>query len=223
MPVTNYRFKPRSTLWIGIELIVSYSCQADPKVERVRITGIKQFGLILSSEYEIDAFVDTVRRIPCEAGTDCQEGVRYEFTIKTFISDVIGLGIGVGKLGTGTAGWTTKATEELLDFSTACVCCDEERRAPERAVTVVHVVPSPGTATPWLVGFTTLGTAVALSLMNLDHPSQVPQLVVGATGVGALAAIVVAAARLIAFIRRAIRRDKDREALLKAEDAESVV
>ena len=216
MPVTKYRFKPHSTLWIGVEIIVSYSCQADPKVERVRITGIKQFGLILSSEYEIDAFVDTVRRMPCEAGADCREAVRYDFTVKTFISDVIGLGIGVGKLGTGTAGWTTKATEELAHFGTACGCCDDERRVPERAVTEVHLVPSPQTATPWLVGFATLGTALALSFMNLDHPSFVPQIVVDATGVGALAAVGVAGARLVAFLRRAIHReDKSRERLLK--------
>lgn len=216
MPVTKYSFKPRSTLWIGVELIVSYSCQADPKVERVRITGIKQFGLILSSEYEIDAFVDTVRRMPCEASVDCRETMRYDFTVKTFISDVIGLGIGVGKLGTGTAGWTTKATEELVFFGTACVCCDDERPLPARAVTEVHVVPPLQTATPWLVGFATLGTALALSFMNLDDPSLVPQIVVDATGVGALAAVAVAGARLVAFLRRTMRReDKDREHLLK--------
>lgn len=216
MAVTKYRFKPRGTVWIGVELIVSYSCQTDPKVERVRITGVKQFGLILSSEYEIDALVDTVRRMPCEAGTDCREAVRYDFTVKTFTSDVMGLGIGVGKLGTGTAGWTTKATEELVHFGTACVCCDDERRAPERAVTEVILVPSPQTATPWLVGFATLGTALALSFMNLNHPSLVPQIVVDATGVGALAAVGLAVARLVAFVRRGIRRaDRGREHLLK--------
>lgn len=215
MPVTKYRFKPRRTLWIGVELIVSYSCQADPKVERVRITGIKQFGLILSSEYEIDAFVDTVRRIGCEAGSDCNEAMRYEFTVKTFISDVIGLGIGVGRLGTGTAGWTTKATEELGHFGTECVCCDDESRVPERAVAEVHVVPSLQTATPWVIGFATLGAALGVSLMNLDHPSLVPQFVVGASGVGALAAVGVAGARLTAFLRRATsRNDKVREDLL---------
>ncbi|HTV06860.1 MAG TPA: hypothetical protein VME86_15935 [Acidobacteriaceae bacterium] len=216
MPVAKYRFRPRSTLWIGIELIVSYSCYADPKVERVRITGVKQFGLILSSEYEIDAFVDTVRRIPCEADADCGEAVRYEFTVKTFTSDVIGLGIGVGKLGTGTAGWTSRATEELAYFDTACACCDDETRPVDRIVSEVHIVASPQSATPWLLGFAALGTALAFSFMNLDQPSLVPKIVVDATGVGALAAVSVAGVRLIAFLRRVTHpEDKIRERLLR--------
>ncbi|MBL3558538.1 MULTISPECIES: hypothetical protein [Marinobacter] len=211
MPVIKYRFKPRRTLWIGVELIVSYSCEIAPKVERVRITGIKQFGFMLSSEYEIDAFVDTVRRMPCKASAEYQDAVMYEFSIKTFTSDVIGLGFGVGMLGTGTAGWTTKSTEELSHFGTPCVCCVEDSWVPERTVTGVHVAPSSHAATAWLVSLATLGTVLGLSLMNLDHPSLVPQFVVAATGVGTVAALGVTGARLIAFLRR---KDKVRDDLV---------
>jgi hypothetical protein len=148
MAVSIFKFKPADTVWISIEIVVTYSCDEIPKVERVKIRGLQQFGLILSSEYDIEVFVHAARRIPCDIGGGCRDAVEYEFDTKVFVSDVIGLGIGIGKLGTGTAGWTSRSTEEHLTFRTECVCCDAEQPRPMPGLSVINIVPSTATEFP---------------------------------------------------------------------------
>lgn len=205
MAVARFQFKPTGTKWIGVEIIVTYLCHSDPKVERVKITGLKQFGLILSHEYDIDALVNSARRIPCDVGGDCQESIKYEFDVTAFVADVVGFGIGIGKLGTGTAGWSTQSTEETFVFGTACLCCDAERVA-DRSVMDVKVAPTQANAIPWLVGFAGIGTAVALAGLNFDHPSLVPKIVIYGTASGMVASLGVAVARLAQFFRRKVQK-----------------
>ncbi len=202
MAVSIFKFKPANTLWISVEIIVTYSCDEIPKVERVKTRGLKQFGLILSSEYDIEVFMHAARRRPCEIGGECREAVEYEFDTKVFVSDVIGFGIGIGKLGTGTAGWTSRASEEQRTFKTECVCCDAEQPRPTRGLSVINIVPSTTTATAWFIGFATLSTALALAALNLDQPSMIPRFVLYGTAVGAVASLGVAVARVVAFLRR---------------------
>jgi len=202
MAVSIFKFKPAHTLWVSLEIIVTYSCDENPKVERVKIRGLKQFGLILSSEYDIEAFVHAARRRPCKIGSECRDAVEYEFDTKVFVSDVIGFGIGLGKLGTGTAGWTSAATEEQRTFKTECVCCDTEQPRQMPGLSVINIVQSTPTATSWFIGFATLSTALTLAALNLDQPSVIPRFVLYGTAVGAAASLGIAVARVVAFLRR---------------------
>lgn len=214
MPVERFRIKPSGTLWVRVELIITYSCREDAKVERVRITGLKQFGLIVSSEYEIDAMVDTCKPVPCDTDVDCRDAVAYELIVKVYVSDVIGLGIGLGKLGTGTAGWTTNSTEEVVRLHTACMCCEGERQREgriaeaadilQRIINMMRVAPPPEPATRWIVGFATAATALVLSILNFRHPSLIPMIVVYVMGVGAAISLGVGLFRLILSSRRRV-------------------
>jgi hypothetical protein len=213
VPVDVYRFKPKGTSWIGVEVIVQYSCKAEPKVERVRISGVKQFGFIVSHEYDIDAFVDTSRRIGCEEQlSSCSNPRRYSFTVKCLLSGVVGFGLGIGKVGTGTAGWRSRTEEQQLSFQTRCICCDDEvEQAP--AIVYLRIEPSESTrsATALILGLTALGLGLTASILNFDHPSLLPKLFVYGTGSATLAAAVVTLRRLVTFWRgRQTDEKKDR-------------
>jgi hypothetical protein len=208
MAVSIFKFKPADTVWINVEIVVTYSCNEIPKVERVKIRGLKQFGLILSSEYDIEVFVHAARRRRCDIGGDCRDAVEYEFDTKVFVSDVIGLGIGIGKIGTGTAGWTSPSTEEQRTFKTECICCDAEQASPMAGLSVITIVPSTPTATSWFIGFAALSTALTLAALNFDQPSVIPKLVLYGTAVGAVASLSVAVARVVAFLRRGRRQSE---------------
>lgn len=204
MPVSIFNFKPARTLWINIEIIVTYSCNEPPKVERVKIRGLKQFGLIFSSEYDVEVFVHAARKSPCDIGNDCDDAVEYEFDTKVFVSDVIGLGIGIGKLGTGTLGWTCKSTEEQRTFKTECVCCDAEQAKALAGLNVINIIQSTPSATSWFIGFAMLSTALTLAAFNFAQPSIIPKLFLYGTAVGAVASLGVAVTRMVVFVRRRI-------------------
>lgn len=214
MPVDIYRFKPLSTDWVGVEIVVTYTCKSEPKVERVRISGIKQFGLILSHEYDIDAFVDTFLQISCEELDGCHHPLRYAFKIKCLVSDVIGIGLGLGNLGTGTAGWRSTSTEEELRFETKCICCDGEAG---KAVAPLHLafkqIDSPRSATPLVVGSSALAVAFTAAVLNFDHPSLLPKFFVYGLGSGALAAALVILQRLRSFTLRRRETKRSTEAI----------
>ncbi|HXT71119.1 MAG TPA: hypothetical protein VN700_15255 [Vicinamibacterales bacterium] len=209
MAVSCFRFKPADTRWIGIEVYVTYSCDEAPKVERKKITGLKQISFIVGYEYDVDAFVHKTRRVPCTAEAGCNRAVLYECDVKVFVSDTIGLGIGVGKVGTGTLGWPTESTEEMLTLKTDCVCCDDEGPKELSADHTIAISQAPPSAISWFVGFGVLGAAVTAAELGLGSSSVLPVVALYGVALGTACAAVAAGIRLAAFFRRR-RRGRDR-------------
>jgi hypothetical protein len=122
----KFVYKPPNTRWIKCELFVSYECDVKPKVEDVVITGIKQFGFILSTEYDIKASVEESERRNCTR-EECDTAIEYHFNVKCSVYEKIGLGFGLGS-GTGTLGWTRTSIDYFESFTTRCICCDQEAK-----------------------------------------------------------------------------------------------
>jgi hypothetical protein len=120
--VQSFDYDPDSTVGIGVTVEVEYGCKKDPEVKKTEITGVNQVGFIVSSEYKVNAYVDSFKKIECEL-EDCEKGVKYEITVKYFIYLKAGIGFGLG-WGTGTLGWTSKPVIETETFTTECICCD---------------------------------------------------------------------------------------------------
>jgi len=193
MSIKRIRFKPRGTMWVNVELFVSFGCEQAPEIRSLKIRGVKQFGLILSHEYDIDAFVDEVKRRACRTSRDCTSAVEYECDAKVFVSDVVGLGLGIGKLGTGTVGWPSESKEQTFTFTTDCICCDE----PGGLQRTATYLPSTQSATAWFVAFSSLGAALSLSVLNWGAETLLPRLVVYGSIAGAAVSGVIAIARAL--------------------------
>ena len=203
MAVSLYRFKPAHTSFITVEVIVSYSCTEPPKVEKYDICGLKQFAVILSSEYEVTPIVHSWKRKPCEAVTDCDHPVAYDLELKAFVKDVIGLGIGIGKIGTGTLGIRFRSTEETLHLTTECVCCDEEDEKRAATQFAGYAADSAALAAiAWFVGMTAFSSALALALLNHEQSSLLARAFVDVVSIGATASLIAAVVRLFAYSRR---------------------
>lgn len=194
MSIKRIRFKPKGTLWVMVELFVSYGCEQAPEIRSLKIRGVKQFGLILSHEYDIDAFVHDVRPRACRMSRDCTSAVEYECDAKVFVSDVVGFGLGIGKLGTGTVGWPSESKEQTFTFTTDCICCDQPGGLPQRTLAYFQETQ---TATAWFVAFSSLGAALSLSVLNWNADMLLPRLVVYGSLAGAAVSGVIAIARAV--------------------------
>jgi hypothetical protein len=200
MAVTLYRFKPAHTSFINVEIIVSYSCTEPPKVEKCDISGLKQFAVIVSSEYEVTPVVHSWKRKPCEAVSGCNRAVAYDFEMKVFVKDVIGLGIGIGKIGTGTLGIRFRSTEESLHLTAECICCDDEEG--RRAATQAGGSESSALAAiAWFWGFSAFSTALALAY---PQPNPLATGFMIFTAFGVVASLCIVFIRMITFAQRRI-------------------
>lgn len=123
-PVDLFEHETQATIGIGAEVHVSFGCNQAPKIERTVITGLNQVGFIFSSEYEVDAYIDRVRRIPCSLDR-CEVAIQYEIDVRFIVYLVIGVGFGLG-WGTGTAGFRTRKSNRTQTYTTRCICCDDE-------------------------------------------------------------------------------------------------
>lgn len=121
-PVDKFDYDTQGTIGIAVEFFVTYSCNEAPKVDQVKIRGFNQIGFIVSSEYDVDAYVDDSNVIRVEKG-GCQKAIKYEITVRFYIYLVIGIGFGLGG-GTGTLGWKSKSNEQVKTFTTHSICCD---------------------------------------------------------------------------------------------------
>ncbi len=127
-PVDRFPFDTQGTVGIGVEVLVTFACDEAPKVDATVITGLNQIGFIISSEYDVKAYVDRVEVEQCEK-PGCEKAKRYKIDVKFFVYLKIGIGFGLG-WGTGTAGWTSKAREQVKGFETRCICCDRHSLEP---------------------------------------------------------------------------------------------
>src|ERR1044071_4815983 len=57
-PVDKFDYDTQGTIGIAVEFFVTYSCTEAPKVDKVKIRGFNQIGFIISSEYDVEAYVD---------------------------------------------------------------------------------------------------------------------------------------------------------------------
>lgn len=121
-PFDKFDYKTQSTVGIDVEFFVTYSCNESPKVDKVKVRGFNQVGFFISSEYEVEAYVDDSKVIPV-AKEGCEKAIRYDITVNFFVYLLIGLGFGLGG-GTGTFGWKSKSRQEVQTFTTHCICCD---------------------------------------------------------------------------------------------------
>lgn len=122
-PVDKFSYDTQGTVGISVEILVTFGCDQEPKIDKTKITGLNQVGFIISSEYEVEPYVDGSKKVPCEK-KGCQEAIQYEIVVKFFVYLVIGVGFGLG-WGTGTAGWRSKSLVQSTNFTTRCICCDE--------------------------------------------------------------------------------------------------
>jgi len=76
--IERFSLKPGGTIWIGYDIFASYDCATKPKISEKVITNLRQFGFIISHEYEIVADVGKVRRNKCTK-EDCKDAISYTF------------------------------------------------------------------------------------------------------------------------------------------------
>jgi hypothetical protein len=123
-PVDLFEHQTAATIGIGAEVHVSFGCEQNPKIERSVITGLNQVGFIISSEYEVDAYIDRIRKQPCTL-ENCEQAIQYEIDVRFIVYLVVGIGFGLG-WGTGTAGFRTRKSNRIQSYTTRCICCDQE-------------------------------------------------------------------------------------------------
>ena len=128
-PVDLFEHETAATIGIGAEVHVSFGCDQAPKIEKTVITGLNQVGFIVSSEYEVYAYIDKTRRRACTIER-CERAIQYEIDVRFIVYLVIGVGFGLG-WGTGTAGWRRRKSNRTESYTTRCICCDEEEGVQE--------------------------------------------------------------------------------------------
>ena len=126
-PLDLFEHKTAATIGIGAEVHVSFGCEQNPKIERTVITGLNQVGFIVSSEYEVDAYIDRIKKKSCQL-ENCEKAIKYEIDVRFIVYLVIGVGFGLG-WGTGTAGFRTRKSNRTQTFTTRCICCDDNLEA----------------------------------------------------------------------------------------------
>ncbi len=201
MPLQRHKLKPRDTLWVSVEIIVAFSCDSAPEVKSTKIRGLKQFAFIIGHEYDIEVLVDDSRRLPCQQ-SGCGNAVRYDYVVKVFVSDTVGLGLGIGNWGTGTGGWSFPATEENQKLATPCICCDD-RFEESRVLPESKQIQQRGSdSTPLIIGFSILASAIALSVVYFDHPSNLGKIFLSGVSLSLFASVFVTLRRIVTFIKR---------------------
>jgi len=203
----HFKYKPPDTLWIGCDLFIEYDCESKPQRVGLVITGIKQFGFIISHEYEVIPYVEESRRRSCSK-EECKYAIRYEFDVRFSVYDTIGLGFGLG-VGTGTFGWKSRPTDHVVTFTTRCTCCDRDELAVRGYQQKVE--PGPliqlrlrdeiGIAA--VAAFTALGAGLAVSVSNVGHPLS--QAFLAFTGASTLVSALIVFRR---FAKYRVRKNK---------------
>jgi|GEM_PF-4836150 len=122
-PVDRLNYQTKGTVGIAVEVLLTYGCNEAPKVDKVKITGFNQIGFIISSEYEVEGYVNNSSRKKCER-RGCNNAIQYDVEIKFFVYLVVGIGFGFGG-GTGTLGYRSPSFQQSSKFTTECICCDE--------------------------------------------------------------------------------------------------
>lgn len=121
--VDRFRYNPKGTAGISVEILVSFAWGEAPAVAAVTVTGLNVVGFTMGSEYRVKAYVDEWTVETCKK-ENCVNAIRFKIKVKFFVSLVIGITFGFG-WGPGTAGWQTASLEQTAEFTTRCICCDD--------------------------------------------------------------------------------------------------
>lgn len=207
MPLHRHKFKPRNTLWISVEIIVAHSCESPPEVKSTKIRGFKNFAFIFGHEYDIEAMIDDYKQLTCQQ-TGCNNAMKYECVIKTFVSETVGLGLGIGNWGTGTAGWSFDATEQEQRLTTPCICCDNklEQKSIFQAPKVIDQRAYDSISL--IAGLSVLAFAIALSILYFDHPSNLGKIFLYGVSTASAASVSVTLLRIIEYLKRSKHKNK---------------
>ncbi|HEY3699712.1 MAG TPA: hypothetical protein VGK97_10300 [Spongiibacteraceae bacterium] len=197
MAVKNFTHKPKNTFGVTVESTVQYDCLNKPAIVGNRMVGFTRFGFIISYEDKIDAFVHRAKLLPC-AQDDCARAVKYEFEIKYFVACEIGIGINIGKLGTGTFGFPIRSVEEIASFSTGCECCDGELEQQRNFQLLLQPRESEyqrNNALPLLLALAAVTGAAAMAINHFSDPGKGAETFVG------LLLAAVAASGVVTWVR----------------------
>ena len=201
MPLHRHKFKPRNTLWISVEIIVAFFCDSPPEIKSTKIRGLKNFAFIFGHEYDIEALIDDYKQVTCER-PDCSNAIQYECVFKTFVSETVGLGLGIGNWGTGTAGWSCDATEEEQKLITPCICCDKELEKKRVVQAPIWVEQRAYDSISLIAGLSVLAFAIALSILYFDHPSNLGKIFLYGASTASAISVVVTILRVIQYLKR---------------------
>lgn len=197
MAIKNFDHKPRNTFGVTVESTVQYDCLNKPVIVGKRMVGFTRFGFIISYEDKIDAFVHRAKLLPC-AQSDCARAIKYEFEIKYFVACEIGIGINIGKLGTGTFGFPIRSVEEVASFSTECECCDgelEQQRSMQLLLQPRDSEYQRNNALSLLLALAAVAGSVAMAINHLSDPGKSAETFMG------LLFAAVAASAIVTLIR----------------------
>jgi len=109
---------------------VKYGCDSKPTVAKTMITGFNQVGFIISSEYEVNCYVNESTKNEWEKCKCCTKEKKvgtwtyYEIQFKCFIYLKAGLGFGLGG-GTGTLGFKSLKETAIRYGNTDWICCPD--------------------------------------------------------------------------------------------------
>ena len=202
MPIQTFRYKPKNTFWVTVEITVEYLCTEKPSILHQRIYGLTQFGFIVCYQDKIQAFIHKSRMISCEH-YECKKAIQLELEIKYSVSSEIGLGIGIGNIGTGAFGFPTRAVEEVKNFQTECECCDQEIQDKRKIQSLlqVHDYGSEQKSSIALVlALSAISIATGFALKNFDKPGYFAEIFIGSMLLGVVVSGVIVFRRLSKLI-----------------------
>ena len=124
MPSNIFRYDPNSTVGIFFQIRVytevTYDCTS-VDIENTEIGGWNQWPAVVTSYYKINPIIEERSRLPCEL-PGCRRGVKWQIRIRYNIYLVADLGIGPLDADIHTQ----DPISEYAEFTTDCVCCDNE-------------------------------------------------------------------------------------------------
>ena len=211
MSVQIFRYKPKNTLGITVEVTTDCTCTEKPIVSG-RLCGLSQFGLLLCYEDKVQTLLHKWKVVKCDLD-ECDKAISYELEIKFLISCEIGLGIGIGNLGTGAFGIPTRSAEESVTFHTECICCDAEIENERIAQSMFPIPPIPSekrSIIPLVVMLLAIVVVAAVSY-RLDITRDVTEYISTAMLFGILASGLAVYGRMRRLIRgfKTPSEDKD--------------
>jgi hypothetical protein len=180
---------------------VAYFCESPPEIKSTKIRGLKNFAFIFGHEYDIEALIDDYKQVTCEQ-PGCSNAIQYECVFKTYVSEMVGFGLGIGNWGTGTAGWSFEATEQEQKLMTPCICCDKELEKKRVVQAPVWVEQRAYDSISLIAGLSVLAFAIALSILYFDHPSNLGKIFLYGASTASAVSVVVTILRVIQYLKR---------------------
>ena len=211
MASEKFSHKLKNTFWVTAEAIVEYGCAAKPAVIKEHLHGTTRFGFILSYEDKLNGIaVHRAKMFPCEQ-SDCGRAVKYELELKYYISCEIGIGINIGKFGTGTFGFPTRLFEETANFTTECVCCDDEIDLHRQQQWILRTPADSGerSVTALLLSLAAIGIGTVGAIAQASEPGSAAEIFLGVITSAVVTSGIIVWRRYAALMREAKKKNEE--------------